>query len=131
MGPDIAEMLRQRLGGELGQKIDRPPRPWDEAQIDDLRARWAAHNRSEDLQPGDLIVAKPGLSTRKPEYRTGYVHMFWRRLDFATWHDRMLASVHLRGLLVDRLDCLVAYIGDDDALVIEPSEMATWERRAE
>lgn len=100
-------------------------RPTALAQRMELRSRWEAFNRRDDLKPGDLVMEKPGMGFLKPEHTSTHVFMLWRLLDMGDPIDRMICRDWVENHVVDTLDCLVVHISDGGhSLYWQPHSLA-------
>lgn len=112
---DLAGLLRG--GGE--EALQHPMDPM--AQAMELRDRWGRYNQNHDprLRPGALCREQRGMSTNR---LNPLLLMFWRWLDITDPQDRMLIKDCINDRMVDRLDCMIAYISERGNLIIAPGE---------
>lgn len=115
---DPKDLLGRMFAVSSRDEPEEPPLPMLEAQAMGLRARWDAFNEPPDVKPGDLVMHKPGLGSRRKPYRDGQLMILWRMLDAANSMDTMHVERYLSAAMVesaDQVDCIIAHIGSDGA----------------
>src|SRR6185437_13553982 len=87
-----------------------PARPVAEAQVDELRRRFAAtHAGPTDLRYGDVVREKRGVGMVTLDVRDTLPLLLWRPLDRTDPIDLDIIRAGLHNC-VDRFDCLVGMI---------------------
>lgn len=108
-----------------------PALPLKSAQAMELRDRWERWNVPSDLKPGDLVMERPGLGSRKPHFRKNELLILWRMLDPTNPVDQMhIEQAIQRGNSgTDRQDCMVGSLEEHGICVnIYPNELRHLER---
>jgi hypothetical protein len=120
---DLEKMVAEAVADK---KDDRPARhPLASlAQAMELEARFKAACEEHTFAPGDLVRSKPGLGFLKTES----VMMYWRALDLSDPTDFYMAKRFIKRTMVNRIDCVVAYLAEDGGTVLHvPAESALLE----
>ena len=140
---DMDEMrgaIAARLRAAMSDDDDAPPPlPDIRAQRLELLARFKSYGDRHEFAEGELVAEKDGMGTLNQK-RGETAVMFWRALKADDPQDALIIAGEVSRLRVNRVDCLVAFTGEDDdgtsTLVFLPHEMArlrplTAEERAE